>query len=126
MLRRTFFLLFLFAGFISSCSTSLKNYTANKKYSKTELQSDFLFLKKVLEKKHPSLYWYTSKDSIDTKFSQQYELIKDSMTEEFMKDIDIVQIFADAITITIDPNSGKPECTVFEAQCCSNATYFFD
>ena len=82
MLRRTFFLLSLFAGFISSCSTSLRNYTANKKYSKTVLQNDFLFLKKVLEKKHPSLYWYTSKDSIDTKFSQQYELIKDSMTEE--------------------------------------------
>lgn len=68
------------ATFFCSCSVS-KNYDANKKYSKEELQQDYALLRNILEKKHPSLYWYTPKDSMDYFFNEGYKAIKDSMTE---------------------------------------------
>ncbi len=63
-----------------SCSIS-KNYNPNKKYSTETLQKDYSFLRNVLEKKHPSLYWYTPKDSMDYYFDEGYKAITDSMTE---------------------------------------------
>ncbi len=63
-----------------SCSV-LKDYNPNKKYSKETLQKDYSFLRNVLEKKHPSLYWYTPKDSMDYYFDEGYKAIADSMTE---------------------------------------------
>ena len=65
-----------------SCSASNKNYTPNKKYSKAVLQQDYSLLRKILETKHPSLYWYTSKDSMDMYFEKYNRAIKDSMTEQ--------------------------------------------
>ncbi|MGG9964024.1 S41 family peptidase [Ferruginibacter sp. SUN106] len=67
---------------LGSCSVTKKNYTPNKKYPKQKLQQDFTLLKNILEKKHPSLYWYTSKDSMDMYFAQYYNAIEDSMTEQ--------------------------------------------
>ncbi len=64
----------------TSCSVS-KNYNPNKKYSPAELQQDYTLLRNILEKKHPSLYWYTSKDSMDYFFNEGYKAISDSMTE---------------------------------------------
>jgi hypothetical protein len=65
-----------------SCVSALKNYTPYKKYPKEQLQSDFTLLRSILETKHPSLYWYTSKDSMDYYFGQYYNAIEDSMTEQ--------------------------------------------
>lgn len=45
------------------------------------MQSDFSLLRKILEAKHPSLYWYTSPDSINFYFDHYRALISDSMTE---------------------------------------------
>jgi len=64
----------------SGCAVN-KNYNADKKYSVPELQQDYSLLRNILEKKHPSLYWYTSKDSMDYYFDKGYQSIKDSMTE---------------------------------------------
>jgi hypothetical protein len=58
-----------------------KNYSPDKKFSQDELQKDYTLLRNILEKKHPSLYWYTPKDSMDNFFEQGYQHIKDSMTE---------------------------------------------
>jgi len=66
---------------ISSCSNSLKNYNPNKKYAPQALHADFQQMKKVMEAKHPSLYWYTSKDRIDEYFRYYDTNIRDSMTE---------------------------------------------
>ncbi len=63
-----------------SCSVS-KNYDPNKKYSKETLQQDYTLLRNILEKKHPSLYWYTPKDSMDYYFDEGFKAIADSMTE---------------------------------------------
>ncbi len=65
-----------------SCATTIKNYSPNKKYPKQQLQQDFTLLKNILEKKHPSLYWYTSRDSMDMYFAKYFTAIEDSMTEQ--------------------------------------------
>jgi len=72
---------FLILPVLFSCSSSLKNYDPAKKYGRTELQADFTLLRNILETKHPSLYWYTSKDSMDNSFDRYYRAIEDSMTE---------------------------------------------
>jgi hypothetical protein len=64
-----------------SCAVS-KNYSPNKKFSQKELRKDYQLLRNILEKKHPGLYWYTSKDSMDGYFAQYYNAITDSMTEQ--------------------------------------------
>ena len=78
-MRRPLFLLFI-VPFFFSCSVS-RHYNPNKKYSKEELQQDYSLLRNILEKKHPSLYWYTPKDSMDYFFNEGYKAIADSMTE---------------------------------------------
>lgn len=72
----TLFIIFLFY----SCSVS-KNYDPNRKYPKESLQQDYILLRNILEQKHPSLYWYTPKDSMNYYFDAGYNAIKDSMTE---------------------------------------------
>jgi hypothetical protein len=64
-----------------SC-VSTKNYNPAKKYPRQALQKDYTLLQNILEKKHPSLYWYTGKDSMDIYFAQYYNAIEDSMTEQ--------------------------------------------
>jgi Peptidase family S41 len=73
--------LFFMAALLASCATT-KNYSPNKKYGKAELQEDYTLLKNILQSKHPSLYWYTSKDSMDMYFNRYYQAIGDSMTEQ--------------------------------------------
>lgn len=77
-MRQYFF--YLLVPLLVSCAAS-RNYNPNKKYSKQQLQQDYTLLREVLESKHPSLYWYTSKDSMDFYFNAGYNSIRDSMTE---------------------------------------------
>ena len=70
----------LIAILSAGCSVS-KNYNPDKKYSPAELKQDFVLMRTILEKKHPSLYWYTPKDSMDAYFDDGLHAIKDSMTE---------------------------------------------
>jgi len=76
------FLFFISFCLLVSCATSIKNYDPNKQYPKEKLQQDFTLLENILESKHPSLYWYTSKDSMDMYFNKYYNAIEDSMTEQ--------------------------------------------
>lgn len=73
---------FLLLLLLYSCAASNKNFDPNKKYSPQQLQQDFSLMRNILEKKHPSLYWYTPKDSMDMYFDKYYSNIKDSMTEQ--------------------------------------------
>jgi len=72
----------VFVLVLYSCASTNKNYDPNKKYSTQQLQQDYSLLRNILEKKHPSLYWYTPKDSMDMYFEKFYRSIKDSMTEQ--------------------------------------------
>ena len=76
-------LLFLFpVAYLFSCASSGKAYDPAKKYSPQQLKEDYTILRNILEHKHPSLYWYTGKDSMDMYFDNFYREIKDSMTEQ--------------------------------------------
>jgi hypothetical protein len=66
---------------LASCSASQKNYSPVKKFGRQALQKDYTLLRNILEAKHPSLYWYTPKDSMDLYFDRYYQAIQDSMTE---------------------------------------------
>ncbi len=73
--------LLLFVLLLYSCA-STKSYNPQKKFSVQQLQEDYSLLRNILETKHPSLYWYTGKDSMDMYFEKYYAAIKDSMTEQ--------------------------------------------
>ena len=68
--------------FLFSCTSSRENYSPSKKYDQHSLQQDYTLLRNILEKKHPSLYWFTPKDSIDNYFEKYFSAISDSMTEQ--------------------------------------------
>lgn len=51
------------------------------KMSPQPLIEDVQILKKILEANHPSLYWYTPKDSVDLYFQQTIQAITDSLNE---------------------------------------------
>ena len=75
---KNLFILILFLA--SSCAVH-KNYNPLQKFSSEELQEDYRVFRNVLEESHPSLYWYTPKDSMDLYFSQGEALLRDSMPE---------------------------------------------
>ncbi|MGZ8545015.1 MAG: S41 family peptidase, partial [Flavisolibacter sp.] len=64
----------------SSCAVS-KNYTPAKKYGPDQLQEDYRLFRNILEESHPSLYWYTSKDTIDHYFDKAASQLNDSLPE---------------------------------------------
>ena len=67
--------------FVVGCSSSRKSFSPDTKYSADQLREDYKLFRNILEDVHPSLYWYTSKDSIDYYFDDGYNRIRDSMTE---------------------------------------------
>lgn len=68
-------------GACISCSSSRNAYSPEKKYSLRSLQADYKVFRGILESAHPSLYWYTPKDSMDFYFDEGYAALRDSMTE---------------------------------------------
>src|SRR3954468_15425625 len=70
--------LFLLA--LCSCTTS-KPYNPAHKFSPVELQEDYDLFRGMLEESHPSLYWYTPKDSVDRYFEIGSSKLQDSLTE---------------------------------------------
>ena len=66
---------------ITGCAAGHK-YSPIKRYPGSILHQDYNILRSALEAKHPSLYWYTSKDSMDMYFDLYEKVIQDSMTEQ--------------------------------------------
>lgn len=71
--------------FISCRGIKQSKFNPEQKIAATTLQQDFRLLKKILEANHPSLYWYTTKDSVDFYFNTAIESIQDSLTEQQFK-----------------------------------------
>ena len=74
------YLLFL----LCSCAvnkSAVHNYSPAKKYAPEQLKADYDVFKNVLEESHPSLYWYTPKDSVDYYFNWGEKQLSDSMVE---------------------------------------------
>jgi len=66
-----------------SCNVIKKNaFNPTVKYGASQLKEDFFVLHKVLKANHPSLYWYSTKNSIDNFFSATYDSFRDSLTQQ--------------------------------------------
>lgn len=69
-------------GSVSCVATKSKSYKFNQKHSVNDFKQDVVVLKQVLEKHHPSLYWYTPKDTINSLFEKLInEQLADSLSE---------------------------------------------
>ena len=69
------------------CSASRQTFDPQHKYSKKQLQQDYSVFRGVLEESHPSLYWFTSRDSMDYFFDDGFRHITDSMTETQFRNV---------------------------------------
>ncbi len=78
---KTSLLLIVIMFLLSHCSVSKSSFSPGHKYSLQQVQKDYTIYQAILEHHHPSLYWYTSKDSMDYYFSLGQQQLKDSMTE---------------------------------------------
>lgn len=66
---------------------SRQSWSPGLKYPAKKLQRDFTIFRSILEESHPSLYWFTPKDSMDYYFDYAYSRISDSMTEPAFKNL---------------------------------------
>ena len=66
---------------LSACASSHNTFNPQKKYSPQALQEDYTLFRRILETAHPSIYWYTCKDSMDYYFDQVYKTLDTPMTE---------------------------------------------
>ncbi len=80
-MQRVVILLCITGSLLTGCSVGKSSVSATKKYSPERLRKDYTLYRNILETHHPSLYWYTSKDSMDYYFRNGEEAITDSMTE---------------------------------------------
>lgn len=78
---KTFLVALSLLFLLSSCVVGKNNYDPNKKFSPEQLQKDYDLFRNVLEESHPSLYWYTPKDSVDYYFEVGKNKLKDSLPE---------------------------------------------
>ena len=81
MKKRLYHFILCASVLFASCGTSRQAFNPYRKYSPAVLQGDYRLFREMLEEMHPSLYWYTPKDSMDFYFNKGYAAINDSMTE---------------------------------------------
>ena len=58
-----------------------KSVSSLSKFPVAELKEDAILLKKILEANHPSLYWHTSKEELDSSFNRLLISLNDSLNE---------------------------------------------
>jgi hypothetical protein len=63
------------------CSSSKTATHPLQKYPPEQLRKDYRLFRNILEESHPSLYWFTPKDSMDYFFDWGYRQLRDSMNE---------------------------------------------
>jgi hypothetical protein len=85
--RIAYLILFMFALTAIGCSVSRQPYSPHQKYPATKLKQDYTLFRNILEESHPSLYWFTSRDSMNYYFDQGYSRIRDSMNEPEFRNI---------------------------------------
>ncbi len=84
-MKKQYWFVFIPLACLLSCSTSKKAFDPDRKFPPDALRQDYQLFRKILEDSHPSLYWYTGKDSMDYYFDHGYAQITDSMTEPRFK-----------------------------------------
>ena len=85
-MKRGIFILTGMLLLLTSCVTQEKyREILSKKIPPEKQRADVLILRKILEANHPSLYWYTPKDSMNLYFSAVISSLQDSLTEPQFK-----------------------------------------
>lgn len=74
-------MLFCCTILLTACGVSKSSFSPGRKYAPDQLQKDYDLYRSILEHHHPSLYWYTPKDSINYFFDYGRRQLSDSMTE---------------------------------------------
>lgn len=69
------------------CSVSKSSFSPHRKYDASALREDYQLFRNILQDYHPSLYWFTPKDSMDYWFDRGYNQINDSLTEPQFRNI---------------------------------------
>src|SRR5687767_10030140 len=88
IMRLPFLLLAMWLVVVGTgCSVSRQSWSPEQKYPASRLQKDYTVFRSILEESHPSLYWFTPKDSMDYYFDYAYNRIGDSMTEPQFKNL---------------------------------------
>ncbi|HUP13872.1 MAG TPA: hypothetical protein VM187_16740, partial [Niastella sp.] len=87
MQKISYFALLVFITGLIGCSASRQPFDPQYKYSQKQLQKDYRVFRGVLEESHPSLYWFTPKDSMDLYFNEGFNRITDSMTETQFRNV---------------------------------------
>lgn len=85
-LHKGFIFLVIVTMVAASCTVS-RIPVAERKYSSQQLREDYTVFRGALEESHPGLYWFTSKQQIDSTFNSTYNALKDSMTERQFRTI---------------------------------------
>jgi hypothetical protein len=67
---------------LTGCAASGRGTDPLQKYAPESLREDYDLMQDVLEKFHPSLYWYTPRDKMDSIFAHYRSAIRDSMTQQ--------------------------------------------
>lgn len=78
-MRTVFFIAVIF--FLTACGVSKSSFSPAKKYSLQQVQRDYMIYETLLKEHHPSLYWYTTPDSMEYYFNWGRTQLTDSMTE---------------------------------------------
>lgn len=81
MMRIFYLILFVVSIVGVGCSASRQSFDPQRKYPAQKLQQDYRIFRNVLEESHPSLYWFTPKDSMDYYFDEGFRRLDDSLTE---------------------------------------------
>lgn len=87
MMRIYILVLFVVAIAGVGCSASRQTFDPERKYPAKQLQKDYRIFRSILEESHPSLYWFTPKDSMDHFFDDGYRRINDSLNEPEFRNI---------------------------------------
>lgn len=66
---------------LGSCAVSKRPALPEVRFAPEKLRQDYSLFRGVLEESHPSLYWFTPRDSMNYFFDDGYDRIRDSMTE---------------------------------------------
>jgi hypothetical protein len=110
MMRKTASYLITALILFCSCKTSKDIFDPELKYAPEQLREDYRIFRSVLEESHPSLYWYTPKQTMDQYFEDGFHAIKDSMTEtefRFLLSYVITKIDCGHTTIKYSKNYSK-------------------
>ena len=81
MKKRLYLFWTILSVLVVSCGTTKKAFDPERKYSPEVLKGDYQLFRNILEDMHPSLYWYTPRDSMNYFFDKGYASLTDSMTE---------------------------------------------